>query len=1592
MAKRLNKNIVVGLTVAGMAVTTAAGVVMVLNLPKKDPQPFVEEAKKAAAKGDYVEASKRYQQAYTRARTGSDPAAANEYLLKAGEMSLSAGDARMAIRLWGSAILNNPEFQEAQEKIVKLFLEFAEMQGGDNWASLQTQAETLRRMSEKSKTKNYLGLHALGRALIAQRAVKESNAEEGKKHLIEAVNGDKSNPAYAKALADYYLTAGNVKDAAAVYDVLIANPAEDKTDLAKAYLNRGVFYSNEIVQKNIPDASAKSLPDLEKARELAPTNVDVLAGLGGYWHGRKVKADSEKAAAADIEDFRAKAKKCFEDAIQADPDHYVGYLQLMQLYYEDHRFDDALKVIDTRIARGIKRDHYLGWRNRQYMSVMRDAAFKVNLQMIGTIAAKTPDEFKQGLQKIKDRLNEIYKASVAELPGGADDPLALIMQARLLMLDENAYEAIKVLEKAKKLVPNAFEIHRLLADLYFRTDSPGLAEESLRLVMVVAPNDASILALHATVLVQLKRPDDAVNAANKALAIQPENQMALRAKLQAYEMQKNYKGIEEVQQAISKGKDSPREKLAQAALLRLEAGQGDKLDRAKLDEAEKLLKQVVEAEPFNDLAVRYLMGIFEQKQNSSAEALQILATVRAKVEKKLAEVAATQPTGEEKTDLQRYLTQLDMLKIIIDPKVLPAERVQRREELIRRGTDPYLMALDLYQLYYSMPDRADDAYKNLKEAYRLKPNEAQIIDTLFQTSLIHKDWALAEELTKKAVELGYERTGGYVYRGRILLARGSDAEPNLFAEAAREFRDGLAQLPSHAETHALLGRALLSMNQHQEAKASFLEARRLNPQNSSSAVGLAMLATLQGDAAEKQKYLAICEEVAPNNVWVRGELQENEDRRNPKQGIERREVERKQDPKNTENLVRLADLYAREGKLDQAASLYEECIKLDPNELRFARAYADFLAFKDPPDSKRALEILRKLVQSIDAGEATKKATAQLMLAAHLLAQGERNGPDAPSREDVDAAYEAAASISNIAEVQLEIGNYYTSYGQNQKAEEWFRRAVDSAKSEAQRDLRRRAHQLVIQTVVRSNDRGNRTADLKKETDLFRERYPSDTTGLLFQAEYFVALGRDSDAIKAYSEYIEKMPNVPVGHHRRGIVHYRRSEWEDAIKDLRQVKQLSPAYENYEPRLFLARAMEFAGHKEDAITELQTLIEESGIPSALQQLYNLYMELKRYDSAESLIAAREKFVPGLGLWKELRIKIALARNDAPGAIKIAEAAVNESKFAPGMVNILLSLYLQNGRYDELIAFVDTVPADKRDQSVVLRMASAYLGKKDIDKGLDLFTRTMNVPGANMVVLRDTFQLDLNERVSPDALLPLIKSRLEKNPQDRTCQFILGLIHDKRKEHKAYIQILRDMLGTVAPTTAPASQPSEKTFLIQELAMQLYYDKQYEECRALYQQMLAADPENPFALNNLASLLMDQFKDPKASLPYARRAAEKMRTNALVMDTLGWNSVLLKDYDQGISDLGRAVWLDWRVPAIHYHLAEGYYGRSQKSSGVDQQADLKQARAEVEQVALLISQKGEDRDGILDQVRPLAEKLGVKLPTLGAAKPATQPAR
>lgn len=1670
MAKRLNKQMVLILTIASMVLTTVAMVVVIVNLPQRDPQPLAREAEALLKSGNYEEAVKKYQGAARRAKARKEMGLYAEYMNLAGETALKAGWAPDARRCWSDVMLNEPKNERAQQNTVKLLLEYADY-NGIPWNVLEREAERLVEINPD----NPIGLHALGLALVQQRAGKPSNADEGEKKLKAALVLDKNNADYAEKLAQYYLSVNRLDDAEKTYDQLVkdaealvglaapaastapagaSQPAEDtgaesRKRLAKAYLLRGgllVIKAGRLradaarapaaqagaLQTQADQVEARALADLENAVRTAPGSADVLVGLARYWQLKQPTATTEQERQKQGEEFRARARQYYEEAIRSSPQSFEAYQGLARVYMADDQPDKAIAVLKERMDRGYDRKHYLAEVDTMRMISLREDCFKINMTRLFELARQpmTSEARNKARDAIVREMENLCDTTVADTPAGEQNPWALFMRGRLLLVDGNINGAITKLEQAEKTFASPPpELRQTLANLYLQTRAFGPAAEQLERLTRETPLNTAAWLMLAQARLQTHdatRPDRAndltiaLAAAKEALRQEPTNRDGLRILAAIYRQQGNEEAAKAIDSQLAAGLAPEQAKLREAMMVLAQAGD----DKGKIAQGESMLREILAKDPLNSYVVGLLIQILADRYATASEAdksrivteiEKIIADARAAVQKKLAVATpGTQPAAEqaERERLETTLNVIDRLAIVGDPQLSYEEKAARLRKMIEdhaaelkktgKSEDPRQVAFQLFDVYRRSDKLTREATEqaNAILAMDLEPEHAGIVDMIFLFALKNNDWALAEKCIIPAAKTGLDPADGRLYRGRLLLARSAGPGGNQedATRARDELRAALRAFPTHSMGQAWLGLACLALRDYGEANRALEEARRLDPQNGLAAVGLGMVAEAQGNQAALNSALDLCAQLAPTHPWVASRLTTRQEQQNPTEAIARREAARKEKPKDLANLMALANLYLRVDKPDEALKIYEECQQLEPANITVADRYSTLLVQRKEFDA--AEKVIRKTAQSVDPSNTRDKANAQLLLAMVLAnrVKNQYGGIPADQQPVVDQAFIDIAKLSSEPGFIMNIASYFRQTGRLEQTLEWQRKWVDAiAHSGQQLDAQRGPLLEVIETLLTIGDR-KRTPEIEKELARFRGLFPQDARYYIYEGRMHAMNGDDARAIEAFTNYIKSEPNDPVGYAHRGQTYFRASRMQEAIKDLQELKRLDPTYRNYLARVMLAQALAdpLVGQIEAAISELQSVLsKEPNHRQAVETLVELY-ELPTVDrraATDSLLAARMQADPTNPFWLELRVSVAMNRKQPDEAIRYAREAAEKSKQAdnelePARVSLFFNLCLQLGRYDDLLAFArEKLPPSQQSLPVVrLYMGSAYAGKQDATRAIESYLDVLNSDVTDFTTPTNIILSDIRTgRLKAEDSLAILRKRLEAKPDDLGARLVTLLIEKDQGGPRAPVDGLRRFADDIQPDS-----PKNKALILwikSQIATTLHLrDHKYEEARNVYEQMLKIDPQYLFALNNLAYLLMTDMNDPQAALPYSEQAARIAPNDGRVLDTLGWNHVLLKNYDDAISRLRQAIQLEPGMSAIHYHAAEAFFRRGTSEGAKDPDGDRESARTEVQKAHGLIRQTGKDPDKIIDDVIELGRKLNLTL-----ERPATMPA-
>ncbi len=186
----------------------------------------------------------------------------------------------------------------------------------------------------------------------------------------------------------------------------------------------------------------------------------------------------------------------------------------------------------------------------------------------------------------------------------------------------------------------------------------------------------------------------------------------------------------------------------------------------------------------------------------------------------------------------------------------------------------------------------------------------------------------------------------------------------------------------------------------------------------------------------------------------------------------------------------------------------------------------------------------------------------------------------------------------------------------------------------------------------------------------------------------------------------------------------------------------------------------------------------------------------------------------------------------------------------------------------------------------LLKGDVYLAEKELDKATDMYQQAYKVQ-PNDRVLFTLADLLMAQKKEPEAI-KLLNNALEKNKKDLGIHFKLATIYQQQNDIK--------------------------------------------QAEAHYNAMLAEQPDNVLALNNLA-FIYSQQNDPRA-LELGKKAYEKAPESAAILDTYGYILIKQGQPKEGLPILEKATTLAPKANDIQFHLAEAYVANDNTPKAIE----------------------------------------------------------
>ncbi len=623
-------------------------------------------------------------------------------------------------------------------------------------------------------------------------------------------------------------------------------------------------------------------------------------------------------------------------------------------------------------------------------------------------------------------------------------------------------------------------------------------------------------------------------------------------------------------------------------------------------------------------------------------------------------------------------------------------------------------------------------------------------------------------------------------------------------------------------------------------------------------------------------------------------------------------------------------LQATDEQMTEAKTALDRAMALNPNDTQLLGFYAEYISDVEPLRALAIRQALQKMAPSLENA---------LFLGKMALKVADRETDQA--RKDtlyavaVSSLQQALAYEPRNQAVLESLGEYYRITGQTKKAEDLLAQSQEpkllwrhflmagqpdkakelllqmQTKDQKDSDILRglvfvsqylndvNAVKKYSKMLVDTDDTSeNRLLQIQTFLQIgllreaedklssFAEKYPADTRGLQVEGWLAMRQGKLAKAMELANKSLELNQDDATAWRLRGEINYLMSNNDQAVADLKKSKALS---DKPVIRISLARALLRTGRGQDAVTELESLLDDPKAPVEgallLEELY------RKYNMGRSLVNLYRQVLknfPDNLLWYDRAGRFALDTNDFSSAITIYETGWNKSGQSD---RFMLDGYLQSllaaGEVDKFMEETGKYVDGALAPVALYRIGEAKLKQGSKEEAIQYcrkaVEKTSDNENAATWVLEKMYLLLGHEEV-----LKICTEKLQVNPNSPSANLAMFEIMKLNGQYNKALEYIDKCSGFVqAGSDSEVELKMKKVEVLQMAYLKTSDNNYFRDAVAEYESLLAKMPNNTNILNNLAYLLADADEQLDKAVGYAKRAREIAPNDAAFMDTYAY---------------------------------------------------------------------------------------------------------
>jgi putative PEP-CTERM system TPR-repeat lipoprotein len=409
-------------------------------------------------------------------------------------------------------------------------------------------------------------------------------------------------------------------------------------------------------------------------------------------------------------------------------------------------------------------------------------------------------------------------------------------------------------------------------------------------------------------------------------------------------------------------------------------------------------------------------------------------------------------------------------------------------------------------------------------------------------------------------------------------------------------------------------------------------------------------------------------------------------------------------------------------------------------------------------------------------------------------------------------------------------------------------------------------------------------------------------------------------ALKAIDALEKKQPDKPLAYALRATTLLQKRDVPGATENFEKALNLDPLY--YPATAGLAKIEFDAGRPDGAKKRFENLLLKD--PRNTRVLLGL-ADLKARtggskDEVTAAITAAVKAGPEDVRARLLLINHLLGHRDTAGALVAAQGAGTALPNNPEVLDALGMVQIAAGQTQQAVSTFGRLLSMRPDKpELAMRLADAYMASKDLVGVKRSLSKALEMRPDFYPAQRSLVRLAVQQMDEPEALR-ISRTIQKQQPKDSAGYLLESDVALASNNPGAAVAPLREALARDGSSStaislhtaldlakrAPEAErhastwakehPRDSNFLFY-LGGKALMSQDYRSAESYYQKVLAIEPKQAMALNNLA-WLMARSKRPGA-LSLAEKAYALLPEELVVMDTLAYLLALDKQFDRAL---------------------------------------------------------------------------------------------